>query len=274
MNNEIITNGVQMNSIVNLSADDITALSKAGIIPDKTPLEQVAIFKVICNEKGLSPYSKQIYLIERNDKNKGKVYSTQTGIDGFRALAERTGKYAGSSDPIFDDGLTQYQCIAKKMLNPLTATITVKKIVGGFVCDFTATATWEAYKPAFNDFMWKKMPYLMLSKCAESLALRKAFPDALSGIYTNEEMQQADYVVIEDKPKQIAPTKEIETKMTAEQATEINNIILFKNVNCEQFVVYFNKNFGTNLKIKDEKVFGFGNVFSKVYDEMKLYLEG
>lgn len=155
---------------------------------------------------GLDPLARQIHLVTRKKNRKvgdnwvADYQSTiQVGIDGYRAIADRTQLCAGNDDPLFDEGLTQHQMLTQGRKQPLTATVTVYKVVGGVRCPFTATASWDAYAPKPSntegeggaDFMWKKMGMLMLAKCAEALALRKAFPAELSGVYTDEEMHQA-----------------------------------------------------------------------------------
>ena len=84
--------------------------------------------------------------------------------------------------------------------HPGKASVTVYRFRHGVKVGYTATARWEEYVQMYkpqgsNEWqvgpMWKKMPYLMLGKVAETLALRKAFPDEMSGVYTFEEMEQA-----------------------------------------------------------------------------------
>jgi phage recombination protein Bet len=141
--------------------------------------DEMEMFLGQCQRTGLDPFAKQIYLVKRQNK-----MCIQTGIDGFRLIAERSGQYAGNDDPVFDDEDS-----------PKKATVTVHKIINGIRCPFTASARWSQYYPGdAQGFMWKKMPHVMLGKCAEALALRKAFPQELSGLYTTEEMSQADEV--------------------------------------------------------------------------------
>lgn len=134
---------------------------------------------------GLDPFARQIYMIER-----GGRFGIQTSIDGFRIIAQRSGNYAGQDGPYWcgEDG--QWVDVWLKPTPPLAAK------VGVFHQDFQeplyAVAKWESY--AQSSPIWKKMPELMLAKCAESLALRKAFPNDLSGIYTDEEMSQTEVV--------------------------------------------------------------------------------
>lgn len=158
---------------------------------------ELKLFLYTAQKSGLDPLAKQIHFVKRNVKKEDGTYksqmSIQTGIDGYRLIADRTGKYAGNDEPIYDDENT-----------PRKASVTVYKMVDGVRCPFTATARWEQYFPGEKQgFMWKKMPHLMLGKCAEALALRKAFPAELSGLYTTDEMAQADHQphVVEVEPK-------------------------------------------------------------------------
>lgn len=229
-----------------ITTEQLKALEEAGIIPPGTPQVHVELYAKICNEKGLSPFSKQIYLIKRGEK-----YTHQTSIDGFRYLAESSGQYAGNEDYKFNDNKSEYEVLRAGMRKPETATATVHKIVGGTLCAFTATARWDEYCPDQNSFMWKKMPFLMLGKCAEALALRKAFPGQLGGLYTNEEMEQADKPAIEtdkvEKPK-------AETQITGETPKpKRNKKMQIKELSVEEIETFINKLNKTNVRDKTTK---------------------
>lgn len=152
------------------------ALIKKTVAKDATD-DELQLFLYTAKKSGLDPLLRQIHCVKR----KGHM-AIQTGIDGYRLIADRTGAYAGNDDPVYDDEA-----------KPRKASVTVYKLVNGQRCPFTATARWDQYFPGeAQGFMWTKMPHLMLGKCAEALALRKAFPAELSGLYTDDEMQQAD----------------------------------------------------------------------------------
>lgn len=160
------------------------ATVKKIICPDATD-EELQLFALHCNQTGLDPFSNQIYLIKRGGKP-----TFQTSIDGYRIVAERSGSYAGNDDYKYDEAFTSGQ---EKY--PKFATATVYRMVAGVRVPFSATARWNEYKQEYKGQlgnMWSKFPSVMLGKCAEALALRKAFPNALSGVYTQEEMAQAD----------------------------------------------------------------------------------
>lgn len=152
--------------------------------------DELMLFLLVSKKSGLDPFSRQIYSIKRSAKEDGKykdVRTIQTGIDGYRLIAARTGLHAGTDEPIFK--------IDEKSGLPISATITVYRLMSGQRIPFTATARYSEYVQEYNGIpggLWKKMPFVMTSKCAESLCLRMAFPQELSGIYTNDEMSQAE----------------------------------------------------------------------------------
>ena len=166
------------------------------------------IFGHICKRTGLDPFARQIYAVARGGK-----MTIQTGIDGFRLIAERTGRYSPGKEPTYSYDTNG------KLLN---ATAYIKKQTqDGTWHEVSATAFYSEYVQVFNGVpsqFWAKMPHGQLAKCAEALALRKAFPQDMSGIYTTEEMSQADSTenLQQADVQEIIPTKKPLIKMITE----------------------------------------------------------
>ncbi len=120
----------------------------------------------------------------RWNKNTGRTeLTTVTSIDGFRLIAERTGRYSpGRPTEILSDADG----------NLTGATVFVKKLTSdGTWHEVSETAFLCEYKPKGSSHFWENMPSVMISKVAEVRALRRAFPDTFSGLYGEEEMAQA-----------------------------------------------------------------------------------
>lgn len=176
---------------IKITKDEYDTFVSSITTQNPTPAE-IKLYLYDCDRRGVHPLDKLIYFTKRRGR-----YVPIVGIDYMRIRAESSGHYAGSDDAEFfyldkENGDKNVHRAAK---------VTVWKIVDGQRCPFTATARWEEYRPedmnAPASFMWKKMPHTMLAKCAEALALRKAFPGQLAGLYTSEEMAQDGRYVAE-----------------------------------------------------------------------------
>ncbi|MHB1098130.1 MAG: phage recombination protein Bet [Burkholderiales bacterium] len=132
-----------------------------------------------CKRRGVHPLDRMIHFTKR-----GGRYVPITSIDFFYQRAHATEQFAGQDETAFKG----QPCTAG-----FEATVRVyRQRPGCEKAGWSATARWSEYYPGdAQGHMWKKMPNRMLEKCAEALALRKAFPAELQGLYVKEEMDQS-----------------------------------------------------------------------------------
>lgn len=249
----------------------IAGLRQIGI--ESASEGDLAVFLHQCQRTGLDPFARQIYMIGRNQKNQKTnqwetKYTIQTGIDGFRLIASRTGKLDGYEDTLWcgEDG--RWTDVWLGNGPPAAAKVTV--IRNG--ARFPAVALFREYagtdKQGNLTKMWREKGAVMIAKCAEALALRKAFPQDLSGLYTSEELDQSDTAPRpahaddksagrEQKPQVSAPLEVPEKKqIPANTADAIANADTVEKV--EKIAGWLQRNFGDDaaeLIVKcDERV--------------------
>jgi len=175
-----------MTSNLTLWTPEQTQLISSTIAPGCSN-DELRLFAYACQRTGLDPFSKQIYAIKRGGK-----MTIQAGIDGLRSIAERTGQLDGSETFwCGEDGQWQDVWLAK------TPPAAAKTIIyrRGASHPFVGVARFADYNAGQG--LWSKMPAAMIAKCSEALALRKAFPADLSGVYSTDEMQQAEAEPVE-----------------------------------------------------------------------------
>jgi len=171
-----------------------------GLNREKVSDVEVQLLIDTAKRLGLDPIMRQVWYQARADKSGTKKAQVLATIDGLRVVAERSGEYEGQTAPQWcgEDGVWREVWTAKIAMLVAARVGVYRK---GFREPMYAVARVAAYSSGQGQ--WEKNGDNMTSKCAEALALRKAFPQLLSGIYTGDEMEH-------DRPEAVidaAPTR-------------------------------------------------------------------
>lgn len=231
-----------MNALATIRPTDLYTAAQINLIrqtvaKDCNPPE-FDLFVTVARNAGLDPFRKQISAIvfSKNDAKKRRM-SIITGIDGFRAIAARSGRYR----PDEDEPEFTYDADLKGPTNPLGL---VKAVVKVYIADsqrdggwrpVRGVAYWDEFAPVKDEWAegengrrgptgkqildgnWPKMPRVMLAKCAEAQALRKAFPEDLSALYEGAELDRAQSVEVMD----LTPSEQAAQAQVADRMTKI-----------------------------------------------------
>jgi phage recombination protein Bet len=183
----------KVQSTISFSKEQLE-LIKSQIAPEATN-EELQLFLYTAKRSGLDPLARQIYCIHRSVKlpngQYGKKMTVQTSIDGFRVIAERSGLYGGQGEPIFEYSPEGEVVSCKVSVYKFKGDVRYEAAVGvAFFSEYAQTD-----RSGNLTGLWASKKRIMLQKVAEALALRKAFAQDLSGLYTSEEMPPAEETV-------------------------------------------------------------------------------
>ncbi|ALX66826.1 RecT family recombinase [Microbacterium sp. XT11] len=221
MSTAIATREVETNLVIASDQTFFNDAQRAALVQmglGDAPRGDIEAFFHQAKRSGLDPFARQIYMIGRRSKVNGQwvtKYTIQTSIDGFRVIRDRKKTFRGMEEHwCGPDGV--WRDVWLEPGPPAAARITL--YLDGFVKPVTAVARYDEYVPLKDGQptgQWGKMPALMTSKVAEALALRKAYPQDFSGLYTSDEMAQADHAPA-SAPQEQPPAQVEQPKFTDE----------------------------------------------------------
>ncbi len=164
--------------------DQVAILRAAGRFPSDATAEEIAFGLEVARLIGLDPWLGQVKFLRFDPADKIHPF---VGIDGMRAVAERSGKYDGREIEVEmakgPDGSEKplgavCRVHRKDWSRPLVEEVRFDEAV-------RKRRDGQPTRP------WLEMPVTMLRKTAEERALRAAFPVQLSGVYGEEEAPAA-----------------------------------------------------------------------------------
>lgn len=199
--------------------------------------DELKLFLHVAERSGLDPFARQIHAVRRwNSDINAYVMVSQTGIDGYRLIAERTGKYAPGKEPVF-----KYDAQGKLE----SSTAYVMKLVRETWFEVAASARYDEYvakkKDGTPNNMWATKPHIMVAKCAEALALRRSFPSDLAGIYVEEEVEAMNSQAPESAQNRSASA---DKPMTKEELTYFRREVDKSPVQPKEIQAYCERTFG------------------------------